>query len=232
MANYSGTDNLEVMADAINYNRFLISLVLSHAKMGDKILDVGAGIGTFSRELVNLGYQVQCIEPDQNQAAIIAAAGLSVSTTIDGIADGSIDYLYTLNVLEHIGDDVGELEMWRKKLKPGGRILIYVPAFQVLFSSMDKKVGHLRRYTKRDLVAKLNCSKYEVVTTRYADSLGFFASLLFRILGNSSGDINRRTLITYDRVVFPLSHLCDRVLGSFCGKNIFAVAQRGIEHSR
>jgi SAM-dependent methyltransferase len=225
MSNYTGTDNLEVMADATNYNDYLLSLILAHARKGMCMVDFGAGIGTFARRLAEAGYQVHCIEPDPQQAAHIAAAGLSVLASIDELKDGSIDYLYTLNVLEHIEDDAPCLQQMRRKLKPGGMLLIYVPAFQALFSSMDRKVGHFRRYTRFGLIKKLQAQDFDVIRARYVDSIGFFASLLFRLLGNSSGTLNRGTLVFYDRIVFPISRLCDCAFGRLFGKNVMVLAR-------
>ena len=226
MAEYSGTENLEVMAEAVNYNRYLASLILVNARPGDRVLDIGAGIGTFARELAARGYDVHCVEPDPVQAACITAAGLDVSTDVENIRDGTIDFIYTLNVLEHIEDDTAALRQWRAKLKPGGRILIYVPAFPVLFSSMDRKVGHFRRYTRAELESKVSASGFDVIESRYADSLGFLATLLYKAVGNDSGSVNRRALVAYDRVAFPLSRLGDRVFGRAFGKNVVLTATR------
>jgi len=60
MTSYSGTDNLEVMAEAKNYNAFLLGLILQPIKPTDLLLDFGAGIGTFAILLKGLGYQVVC----------------------------------------------------------------------------------------------------------------------------------------------------------------------------
>lgn len=226
MSEYTGTDNLEVMADAVNYNNFLSTLVLKHARKNEAIVDFGSGIGTFAREIGRQGFRVHCIEPDAKQAAMIAAAGMPVSTSVDDLPDGSIDYLYTLNVLEHIEDDVAALRALHRKLKPGGKMLIYVPAFQVLFSSMDRKVGHFRRYTKGALTSKLRDTQFKVVSARYVDSIGFFASLYFRFAGNESGTLNHKALVFYDRVVFPVSRFCDILLSPFFGKNVVVFAQK------
>jgi len=211
------------MADAVNYNRYLLSLILSHASKDQRIVDFGSGIGTFAQELDKRGFRVHCIEPDAQQAAVIASTGLPVSTSLDEIEDGSVDYIYTLNVLEHIEDDSASLRRLRKKLKPGGILLIYV---QILFSSMDRKVGHFRRYTRRSLTTLLREGNFHVLTDRYVDSIGFFASLLFRLIGNESGSLNHGALLFYDRIVFPISRICDYFLGAFFGKNVLALAKK------
>jgi SAM-dependent methyltransferase len=226
MTEYAGTDNLEVMAEAVNYNRYLLDLIRGQARHGDTILDVGAGIGTFARALAAEGYAVRCVEPDARQAAMIAAHGLPVATALDEVADGSIDYLYSLNVLEHIADDTAALREWAAKLKRGGRMLLYVPAFQLLYSSMDRKVGHCRRYAKRELATKAAQAGMRVTDVRYADCLGFFASLAYKAFGDRSGSIDRGALRSYDRFVFPLSRVGDALLDPLLGKNVVLAAVR------
>lgn len=226
MSEYTGTENLEVMAEAVKYNCFLISLIQNEARPGEKIVDFGAGIGTFAKEVSNGGFQVHCIEPDKRQLARVLESGLSASSDLNYIEDGSIDLLYTLNVLEHIEDDIAALQICYKKIKPGGRILIYVPAFQILYSSMDRNVGHFRRYNRAELSKKVRESGFEIIKNEYVDCAGFLASLLFKILGNKSGTINRSALIFYDRYVFPLSRLGDKIFDRVFGKNVFIVALR------
>ena len=213
---YSGTENLEVMKEAVNYNRMLIDLVKTHARTGDRVLDFGAGVGTFALPM----------QLDDAQRATLAAQGLTVHRTLDGIRDASIDFVYTLNVLEHIDDDVGALRDIGRTLRKEGRLLIYVPAFPVLFTRMDERVGHLRRYRRNDLRAKVDAAGFDVLTNDYVDSLGFLATLFYRIAGPSSGTIDRDALRAYDRYVFPASRRLDRALRHVIGKNLLLIARK------
>ena len=226
MSEYSGTENLELMVEAVNYNAFLVSLIRNEARAGETVLDFGAGIGTFANALALNGHNVQCIEPDQRQRERILQAGLIAYEDIRNVSDQSVDLLYSLNVLEHIEDDVAALRACYEKMKPGGRVLIYVPAFQVLYSSMDKLVGHCRRYTRGDLGEKMHLAGFEVIKNEYVDSAGFLASLLFKAFGSDSGTINRKALIAYDRYAFPISRLLDRASNRLFGKNVLLLAQR------
>ena len=223
---YTGTDNLEIMAEATNYNAFLLSLVLQQARVGMHILDYGAGIGTFATACREHGLVVQCIEPDAAQAEIIRQAGIPVSTDLAEIGDGSLDLIYSFNVLEHIEDDRAVLRQLHQKLKPRGRLLMYVPAFQVLYSSMDRKVGHLRRYMRGELSGKVRQAGFMVQSNRYVDSLGFPVALLYKAIGSDSGTIDRRSLILYDRLVFPVSLVLDYLFGYVLGKNVYLIAEK------
>lgn len=226
MAEYSGTENLEVMTEAVNYNAFLVSLIRNEIRPGEVVLDFGAGIGTFAKAVAGHGGEVWCVEPDRRQLDRIVAAGLRAWPDLNALESDSVDVLYSLNVLEHIEDDVAVLRHWHDKVKPGGRVLIYVPAFQVLYSSMDRLVGHCRRYTRGDLADKVQLAGFEVLRNEYVDSAGFVASLLFKVFGSDDGSINRSALVTYDRYVFPLSRLADRLLGRVMGKNVWLIARR------
>lgn len=223
---YSGTDNLEVMACAVKYNKFLVDAVVEHARPSQRILDFGAGIGLFATKVAGEGLDVSCLEPDKNQAEVIGSQGLKVVCSIDELSDGSMDYIYTLNVLEHIDNDSQTIHDLKRVLVPEGILFIYVPAFQILFSSMDKKVGHFRRYRKDHLVRMLEDAGLTVVRAEYVDSLGFFASLLYRVIGSKTGSVNERALVFYDRFVFPISRLLDVIFKGLLGKNVMVVCKR------
>jgi hypothetical protein len=90
---------------------------------------------------------------------------------------------------------------------------------------MDRRVGHVRRYRRSRLVRLLEQAGYSVEKARYADSLGFVAALVYRVLGSDDGSINRRALAFYDRWVFPVSVLLDRVVGRWFGKNVIVLAR-------
>ena len=223
---YSGVDNLEIMEEARHYNAFLQGLVRAQARPGDAILDFGAGTGVLARPLAAAGYDIRCVEPDDGLRARLRASGLAAYADLDAIPAGSLDLAYTVNVLEHIADDRGAAAALRDRLKPGGRLLVYVPAFPVLYSGMDRKVGHVRRYRRAGLADALRGAGLTVERIAYCDSLGFAAALLFKLLDDGSGAINRRALVAYDRIGFPVSRLLDRVCARWFGKNLLAVARR------
>ena len=98
-AGYTGSENLEVMREAVNYNRMLIELVQAHARQGERVLDFGAGVGTFALPMRRDGYTVECVELDDAQRSALAAHGLPVHRTLADIGDQSVDYDYTINEL-------------------------------------------------------------------------------------------------------------------------------------
>lgn len=214
------------MRAAVRYNESLLQLVRANAAREDSIVDFGAGIGTFANLLRTEGYLVCCVEQDAEQAQIIRELGLPVANSLAELPAVSADVVYTFNVLEHVQDDESVLADVFRILKPGGRLIVYVPAFPVLYSSMDRKVGHVRRYRRADLRSKLAAAGFRVESTRYADSVGFLASLLYKLLGGNSGNISGESVAFYDRWIFPFSQVADRALHNFGGKNLIAVARK------
>ncbi len=225
-ADYTGVDNLEVMAEAHNYNGWLVNLVLEHTTAAGRLRDFGAGAGTFALPVAQAGREVLCLEPDSTLQQHLEGQGLDCIADLGQLAEASVDSIYSLNVLEHIEDDAGALHSLRRVLRPGGTLLIYVPAFNLLYSSMDEKVGHYRRYRRRALMRLVSASGFRVDRAAYVDSLGFFAALLYRATDRGGGNINRRALAIYDRWLFPLSRLIDRITGRLFGKNVMLVARR------
>lgn len=223
---YSGVDNLEVMQEAANYNRYLVQLVRDHAPATGRIIDFGAGSGTFAEPIAKLGFDVTAVEPDTLLRDRLRDRNVPVAADVRELEDDSFAYAYTLNVLEHIPDDVDALRQLYLKLLPGGKLLIYVPAFPVLYTSMDAKVGHIRRYTRKTLINSVSAAGFSVERVAYVDSLGFFATLLFKLLGSKEGNLNRSTVKLYDRVAFPVSRMVDVVARHWFGKNLLLVARK------
>lgn len=221
---YTGRDNLEVMREAINYNKYLLDLVISSAQKNDAIVDFGAGNGTFSFPVATSGYSVICVEIDPLLSAGLANQGMKVLTDFDQAEDGSIDYIYSLNTLEHIEDDTDIAALWYRKLRIGGKLLVYVPAFQFLFSSMDQKVGHIRRYSKSSLNQKITAAGFEITESRYVDSIGYIATIAYRMFGKADGAVDRNKLKLYDRWLFPFSRRLDAITHQVLGKNVYAIA--------
>jgi len=223
---YTGTDNLEVLKEAGNYNAFLKREIIRHGHGAVSALDFGAGNGCFPAALKDAGVRVICVEPDPGLAGRLKAMGFETHTRIDDVAPASLEYIYSLNVLEHIDDDLDALRGLYSCLKPGGRLFLYVPAFPLLFSSMDRKVGHVRRYTKAPAVRLVRAAGFEVRRAVYADSLGFVAAMLYKFIGNREGTLNPTAVKIYDTIVFPISRLCDRLVGGLFGKNLMISAIR------
>jgi SAM-dependent methyltransferase len=223
---YTGIDNLEVMQEAVNYNRYLLDTVRKYAPARARVLDFGAGGGQFAAPLSAQGLDLTALEPDQLLQQRLRAQGLRVAGSIDELADGSLDYIYTLNVLEHIEDDAAALRSLHSKLADGGRLLIYVPAFPVLYTSMDAKVGHVRRYTRQTLATRVTAAGFRIERVAYADSVGFFATLLFKAIGNKDGDVSIGALKLYDRLIFPISRALDLVAQRWFGKNLLVICAK------
>ena len=96
----------------------------------------------------------------------------------------------------------------------------------MLFSANDERVGHVRRYTRSTLVNRIRDAGFVVERARYVDSLGFFAALGYRFFGNDDGGLDLRAVRLYDRVVFPMSRVLDRITWLLFGKNLLVHAVR------
>lgn len=217
---YSGKDVLEIMSEAKNYNAAIEKFILQNLK-GKKILDFGAGHGQFAIPLQKMGFAVECIEPDQDLGAALKKLCL-VYQNINKAPQ--YETIYSINVLEHIENDAATATQLIQHLLPGGRLIIYVPAFPVLYSSLDQKIGHHRRYTKKSLTALF--PQLKILDCRYVDSLGYAASLYLKWFDKSQGQFSVKMVRFYDQFLFPLSQIIDHLSHPFWGKNLLLVAEK------
>ena len=220
-------DELEV--NFPNYNEWLRSLVAPIA-IG-RVLEVGAGVGTFTAALLQTAGSVVAVEPSPRGAAalhelahdderVTVVHGLSPAAAPHGLFDAAV----MLNVLEHIEHDVAVLGELREMIKPGGHVAVFSPAFELLMSDFDRSIGHVRRYTKRDLSDRFVQAGFEVTEARYVNMAGFFAWFLVVRL------INRRpTGLTlgrfYDRFVVPATRWFERRIRPPFGQSVLVIGR-------
>ncbi|MGJ7519264.1 class I SAM-dependent methyltransferase [Variovorax sp. LT1P1] len=224
---YSGTAALFNVEEALkNYNSWIASKIHCHLNIrhSDAILDFGCGIGTLAaliqRQVCN---EVVGVEIDPHLAETSVERGIKVFSSL-AQCDLDVSGIFSSNVLEHIQDDEEVLRQFRAKLPVNSSIVLFVPAFPLLWTSMDDAVGHCRRYRASELISKVAGAGFRVSRWEYCDSVGFFASLMFKFTKNAGSEPSLRELKIYDKYAVPLTKILDRLFGKILGKNLLIVA--------
>jgi SAM-dependent methyltransferase len=224
-------DTLLRMATADNYNAWLLER--SKPFLGRRVLDVGAGIGTFTESLASICELVVAVEADpefarllrrrftgrSNVQVVYAEASAFAEALVPG---GPFDSIICFNVLEHIREDDEALASLRGQLSPGGALLLLVPAHPLLYGATDRVLGHERRYRRTQLRSRLEKAGFSVDVLRHVNPIGALGWLVSARLLRREG-IPRASLALFDRAV-PLIRNLDRV-GLPVGLSLWAVAR-------
>lgn len=151
-----------------------------------QVLDVGCGTGSNLEWLKPLG---PVIGIDSSPEAVAWSQAKRYDQVLVGDAahlpleDGVIDLVVALDVLEHIDDDRGAaLELFRV-LKPGGLLMVTVPAYRFFWSDFDVQSGHLRRYKMRELLHTIKRTGGFILKASYFNTLLFPLAAAVRLLG-------------------------------------------------
>lgn len=149
------------------------------------ILDIGCSSGCLMRELAQAGYtQVQGIDASPEGIARCQQDGLRariMDAHQPAFADNSMDVLCASDVLEHLERDAAALVEWRRILKPGGWLILFVPAHQWLWTEHDTVNRHFRRYTRPGLVRLMSGAGFEVRRSSYWNAALFPPVALLRL---------------------------------------------------
>ena len=152
------------------------------------ILEIGVGPGENLYSLYPDGAALVGIEPDPALAALARSRGAipiyeaTAEELPESLPDASFDAVTLFDLLEHTKDDLLVLERVRQKLAPGGYLVISVPAFMFLWGQQDVVNLHYRRYTRKEVVSKLQQTGYAVMRATYFNTLLFPPVTTFRIL--------------------------------------------------
>lgn len=170
-----------------------------------RVLDVGAGQGLFTNHLAGSGRVValdewwDCLERNRRRGGC-PVMGDAVQLPL---CDDRFDYLFALDVLEHLPDDQIAIQEWARVLKPGGRIVINVPALDCLWSEHDVQMGHYRRYNRRTLRSVLERNGFVCERLTYSNSFLFpWAWLGFRLKLHQGDDANPEAHVPVPRLLY------------------------------
>lgn len=203
--------------------------------LGQRVLDAGAGIGTYTELLLDEGKSVVALEYDAafvtemkqrfhddprvfvHQADLGARGGLPVFPE----ADSAI----CLNVLEHIQDDLQGIRNIRDRVRPGGKLVALVPAYPWLLNPMDRTLGHHRRYARRQFLNRLaeggwvveRCFRYNAFGI-----LGWFVAGTLLRRNKPGRDLTR----LYDFLVPAFAFLERNVIRGAVGLSLVAICRR------
>ncbi len=135
------------------------------------------------------------------------------------------DTALLINVLEHLQDDRAAVRKARSELRMDGSLVIFVPAFELLMSGLDRRLGHYRRYTTGSLRRLLEGAGFTVAELRYYNLTGFLGWLWrFRILGRT--EQSPGLVRFFDRAILPVQLRVERALRLPVGQSVYAVAKK------
>jgi SAM-dependent methyltransferase len=228
---YFGRD-LEAMAFAPRYHQWILDTIAPH--LGRDIAEIGAGSGNFTRLLAaDPVRRITALEPSHNmfpQLATLQEAHINVQARNSLLANSpdlltaAFDSVLYINVLEHVDDDAAELQLAWRALKPGGRLVVFVPALQWLYSDFDRLIGHHRRYQKSSLRALARAGGYQIDTLCWFDIAGilpWYANFVLLRRQNIP-----RAVALYDTLVVPVMKVLEGLVSPPVGKNLLLVGRK------
>lgn len=167
-----------------------------------RVLDIGTSTGTNLRMLRDLGFtDVTGLDFSAEAIAYCASKGLGEVRQGDICAmpfpDASFDLVLATDIIEHVDDDETALAEIARVLRPGGRVLVTVPAFQMIWGLQDRVAQHKRRYLQPQLLGRIRDAGLQVQTAYYFNYLLFLPILaarrlidLFKVKVESEAELN------------------------------------------
>jgi SAM-dependent methyltransferase len=228
------TDDLQTMRGARRYQAHVLSLLRPY--IGRRVLEVGSGIGTTTKTLVELAELVVGIEPNPSSVAHLSeAVGRHPRFQLHAchleecdraqLIGARFDTVLCVNVLEHIEDDGAALAGFAEIVAPAnGHVLIFVPAVEAAYGPLDAALGHHRRYSKRSLARLFERAGLELRVLKYTNPVGLLAWLVYayvsRRTAHSSGQI-----ALFETLVAPWALPLERLAPVPIGLSLVAVGR-------
>ncbi len=223
------SETLESVASAVKYHNWLTSLALPF--LGDNPLELGSGLGQYTQTWLDHGVgKMTATEVDPSRLAHLRARFAdeprATVEALDVFHPPTRDHssFVAFNVLEHIPDHVAALRAAHSLVRPGGAVIMFVPAFEGAMSRFDRVVGHVRRYTVDSMSAALREAGLEVEVAHYVNMPGLLAWFVgMRLLRMTPGD--GPLLKVWDSGVVPVARALEARRHPPFGQSVFAVGR-------
>ncbi len=205
--------------------------------IGQHVLEIGCGHGNFARHLVDrerymgidispesvrLVQETLCKQPNMN--ALVA--DITDVAFTEKFPDHSFDTVISLNVFEHIENDVLAIQNARSVLRPGGVMILVVPSHQWLYGTMDRSIGHYRRYSKESLAVTFEHGGFTVEKQKYINTLGAVGWFINgRILRQSVPPV---TQLRFLNGIIPLVKWMEQRVDAPFGTSVLTIARKTI----
>jgi SAM-dependent methyltransferase len=208
--------------------------------LGRRILEIGCGMGNFARHLTDRELYVGTdISADsvahlrrayQDHANVKALVVDVLDDAFLHLSDHRLDTVFSLNVLEHVEDDVQALRNVFHVLQPAGHLILLVPAHTRLYGTIDRAIGHHRRYDKSDVERLLRQTGFVPLKQKYINALGALGWLASgRLFRNQTPPSNQLRLFNH---LVPLLKTIERAIPPPFGISLMTVAAKPDEVGR
>ncbi len=220
----------DVASDALaNHTRRIAELCSPY--LGSNVADVGAGFGAITEHLA-AGRTLVALDPaDDCRVALEKRFSEWPNVTvrfgdIDALEPGELfESIVMINVLEHILDDASALRTLAAHCTPTGSLVVYVPAYNFLYTNWDRAVGHYRRYTKARLTGVIERAGLHLSHIRYVNAVALPGWMITGPLTHRAASL-RTSLDAWDRYGVPLTRWVEERFNLPFGLNLIAVVTR------
>jgi SAM-dependent methyltransferase len=211
-------------------------LALAKPWLGKRVLEIGCGMGNFTRTIldrelvVGLDVESDCVKRHrENHTQFNNVVSLLVDasdpSSVEKLQSYKLDSVVSLNVLEHIEDDHQTLRNLWQILPMGGRVVLIIPAFHALYGPIDHLLGHYRRYTKESVMSLARSTGFHPIRLQYLNSVGFFGwwanAKIFKRTEQSDAQI-----ATFDKLIVPWLRPLESVIPPPVGQSVFTVLEK------
>jgi 2-polyprenyl-3-methyl-5-hydroxy-6-metoxy-1,4-benzoquinol methylase len=233
----TGFKTLRIVKSAENFNRWMYETIKPFCS--GEILEIGSGIGNISQFFLNAGYQITLSDINKSYCEELKNR-FSLYNNLRGLilldiacSDFDIEYrnclnkydtVFSLNVIEHIQNDVLAINNCYKLLKPNGKLIILAPAYQILHNKFDIGLQHYRRYTKKSLNILISRNKFRIIKSKYFNAAGILGWYISGKLQKNK-NIPEYQMNLFDNFVF-IFRVIDKMLLNQIGLSVLSIAQK------
>lgn len=214
-----------------NYYKWIAAVLAPY--LSGRTMELGAGPGFLSQHLPPFDFylatetyepflaELKTLSESRKDMEVCSLDVADLPAQRDKLRGHNLDSIFSTNMLEHVKDDIDTLRDMASVVRPGGRVVNMVPALRYLYGKADSSVGHLRRYEKDELRAKMEAGGLMVEKIFYFNLPGVLAWFIVnKILGRENTTGGQFRLFN---IVVPFFRMFEKVFPAITGSSLIGV---------